>query len=99
MSDFTKGALSRVVPTHRKTVAFSWIKHDFMPFETYRKARERRLGWHGMKIERACFWCKSPFKDEDMLALAHMTKGGANKLLCQQCASDAALALSRGGGT
>lgn len=95
MSGFTEGVLSRDVPAHRKIVRFSWIKHDFMPFVTYRRARESRPGWRGMKIEQTCFWCGSSFKDDDMLALAHMEKGGANKLLCQKCASNASQEVAR----
>lgn len=75
--------LSKIVPQRRCTIEFNWVKSDFMLFGTFRVAREKRMGLRGMD---KCFWCKKPFADADMMALAQPTSG-ANRVLCQGCAS------------
>lgn len=77
--------LSRIVPAHRNTVEFTWIRRDFMLFGTFKAARAR------MKLKEIyenCFWCKKPFADIDMMALAGRPKG-INVILCQDCAATA----------
>jgi hypothetical protein len=75
------GSLSRIVPAHRVTWEFTWVKHDWMVFGRFKAARQR------MKLREyeCCAWCREPFKDDDMLALAGRPKG-KNVLLCQGCA-------------
>lgn len=93
MVDFNPGTLSRVVPAHRKTIKFNWCKRDFMLFGFYRGVREKRR----MDVQSDCFWCRTPFKDDDMMALAQPEKG-ANKLLCQSCAGQIATDPTRAEG-
>jgi hypothetical protein len=76
-------SLSRIVPAHRVTWEFTWVKRDFMLFGAFKTARKN------MKLREytACAWCREPFKDDDMMALAgrpHAT----NALLCQGCAAN-----------
>lgn len=74
-------SLSRVIPAHRRTIEFLWIKRDFMLFGVFKAARARmQLN----PIFERCFWCKTPFKETDMMALAGQAKG-ANRVLCQDC--------------
>lgn len=78
-------ALTRIVPTYRKTVQFTWIRRDWMTFGAFRTARER------MKLKeiyRVCFWCKKSFSDADKMALAGRPRKG-NVILCDGCASQA----------
>jgi hypothetical protein len=78
-------SLSKIVPQHRSTVEFTWIHPSWMLFGTFKAARERmKLS----KIYQACFWCKKPFEEADMMALAGRPKG-ANVILCQGCAASA----------
>lgn len=81
MVDFNPGSLSRLVPERLKTIRFNWCKRNFMKFGFYRGVCEKRR----MEVQSTCFWCRTPFKDDDMMALAQPEKG-ANKLLCQSCA-------------
>lgn len=82
MVDFAPKSLSRVVPAHTRTVRFNWCKPDFMLFGFYKGVREKRR----MSVQSACFWCRVPFKDDDMMGLAQ-PESGANKLLCPSCTS------------
>lgn len=82
MNDFSAGTLSKVVPARRVTIKFRWCKREFQNFGFHRGVREK----HGLSVQRACFWCKTPFKDEDMTALAQ-PESGKNQLLCQSCAA------------
>lgn len=84
MTELLTGSLSKVVPVHRMTVRFEWIKRDFMLHGFYRGVREKR----GMKINRSCWWCKEKFVDDQMMALAGI-KGTGNKLICHPCADKA----------
>jgi hypothetical protein len=73
--------LSRDVPKHTRTERFTWVKTDFMLFGTFKAARKRM----SLKEYTACYWCRAPFSDDHMLALAQPEKG-KNRLLCQDCA-------------
>ena len=73
--------LTRIVPSHRKTVEFNWCKNDFMEMsQRYRQVRAKFR--HKMD---ACFWCGHAFSDGEMMALAQ-PKGRLNVVLCQDCA-------------
>lgn len=74
-------SLSKVVPRHTRVERFRWVKRDFMQFGVFKAARQRM----GLREYDKCWWCKSPFKDADMMALAQPEKG-ANRILCQPCA-------------
>lgn len=76
--------LERVVPRHKQSVVFRWIKRDWMIFGAFKAARERM----GLGVYGHCFWCKQPFAEIDMMALAQPEKG-ANRVLCQVCANAA----------
>ena len=73
--------LSKTIPRHIKTEHFGWIHKDFMPFNKYNDARRKA----GMSVQSSCFWCKKPFVDGEMMALASRPKA-VNVLLCHQCA-------------
>lgn len=73
-------ALSRVVPRHKRTERFRWVKRDFMQFGVFKAARQRM----GLREYDKCWWCKTPFAEADMMGLAQPEKG-ANRLLCQSC--------------
>lgn len=76
--------LSRLVPAHTKTECFDWIKSDFMVMSRrYREVRGKCC-----RPMDACFWCKHPFADGDMMALAGRPKA-SNVMLCQRCAAEA----------
>lgn len=72
--------LSRVVPEHTRTERFRWVKQDFMLFGVFKAARAKK----GLKEYTACYWCRAPFADDHMIALACPEKG-TNRLLCQDC--------------
>lgn len=72
--------LSRDVPRHTRTERFQWVNLDFMPFGVFKAARSRMK----LKEYHQCYWCKKPFAEDDMIALAGPEKG-ANRLLCQDC--------------
>jgi hypothetical protein len=78
--------LSKTAPAHKVTMVFIWIKQDFMLYGAFRKSRERM----GMRLKPwdKCIWCKTPFDDGDMMALAAVEKSG-NRALCQTCAAKA----------
>lgn len=76
--------LSKVVPKHTHTQAFTWIKRGFSTFGSYAEARKRA----GMKVQEKCFWCRRPFVDADSMALAGRTCK-TNILLCDDCATKA----------
>ena len=78
--------LSKVIPSHRKTVEFLWCKNEFMEMsDRYRKARGTLPKSRGAKD--SCFWCGYKFKNGDMMALAKPI-GKTNKILCQSCATE-----------
>jgi hypothetical protein len=83
-NQLTSGHLSKVVPAHRKTMKFNWIHREFQLFGNFKAARTRM----GLSIYDKCFWCKKPFADADMMALAQPTTG-KNRVLCQGCAEKA----------
>ena len=71
--------LSRIVPSHSKTLTISHLKCDFMPMsDEYRRIRS------GSKNPMtSCFWCGYNFVNGDMMGLAICV--GGNKVLCQEC--------------
>ena len=76
--------LSRNVPAHRKTVKFTWIRHDFVEMnEQYREVRSRFR-----KPMDSCFWCGHKIANGEMIALGHIERRG-NVVLCQSCAREA----------
>ena len=77
--------LTRTVPQHTRTEQFQWIEADFLEMgPAYRRARAQMC-----KPMDTCWWCQRPFADGDMIALAGRVKG-ANVVLCQTCAAEAA---------
>jgi len=85
MTDQKTGmSLSRIIPSRRETFNVMWLKRDFMAYnETWRRARLRMK-----KPIDVCWWCKRPFAEGDMIALAGI-RGKVNKTLCQSCADEA----------
>ena len=78
------GSLSKTVPARTKTVKFNWVHREFQVFVDFKAARIRM----GLSVYDKCFWCKRPFADADMMALAQPTTG-KNRVLCQCCAEKA----------
>jgi hypothetical protein len=81
--------LTRIVPSHTKTVEFYAITTDFSHYtEGWRLARAKMRD----PLDK-CGWCGKPFAEGDVISLgfSHTKK---NMVLCQQCAADA----SAGGG-
>ena len=77
--------LSRVVPTHTKSVEFYAIKKDFSHYtESWRLSRSKVR-----KPLDKCDWCQSPFKEGDTIALG-FRHGAGNMVLCHTCADSAA---------
>lgn len=74
-------ALSKVVPRHKVTAKFRWLTRNWMKFGNFKAARQRV----GLGIHDKCWWCKAPFADSDVMALAQ-PETGANRVLCQRCA-------------
>lgn len=75
--------LSRLIPARTQTIEFDWCKREFLAMsQVYRNSRRN------MKPLDSCFWCGHKFEDGEMMALAHPKRGGANKVLCQQCADE-----------
>jgi hypothetical protein len=75
--------LSRMLPARRHTVEFNWCKKDFVVMS--QKFRDIRARSHNPMD--SCFWCGHRFSDGETMALAQPKKG-ANKTLCQKCATD-----------
>jgi len=74
--------LTKRIPTRTKTISFLWLRKDFLVMgDDFRKARARMRN----KLT-SCWWCKTDFKDGDVIALGAI-KGTGNKVLCQNCAS------------
>lgn len=81
--------LTRHIPARTEKVRFSWMKREFYTFETFRRTREKLR----LSVPKKCDWCRTPFKDEDMLGLACPKDGqhwGGNMLLCPKCVAMAA---------
>jgi len=75
--------LSRKIPSHTKTVVFTWCNKDFMAMsQEFRNIRSR-----SRNPMDTCFWCGHEFIDGEMMALAKPQKG-TNKVLCQSCAGN-----------
>ena len=77
--------LSRVIPSHKKTLHFEWVKHDFLEYtEHFRKIRSGSKN----KMDR-CFWCKTEFNDGEWMALAQIKELSKNKVFCRTCINEA----------
>jgi hypothetical protein len=65
--------------TH-ETMVFDWCKRDFMVMSQKFRAAQP-------KMDR-CRWCKDPFQDGEMMALARLNNGKtvSNVVLCRDCA-------------
>lgn len=46
----------------------------------------RDIRKHFRNAMNTCYWCKHPFEDGEMMALACFRRKG-NKVLCQDCAN------------
>jgi hypothetical protein len=75
--------LTKIIPSHRKTIYALWCRKDFMLFGVFKQAREK----YGMSVQSTCFWCRHPFEPETKMALACIKEHG-NKLLCEKCADE-----------
>ena len=76
--------LSKIIPKRKVTQKFRWVKHEWLFYKGFRLARERME----MSVQKGCWWCKSKFKDTDMLAIALAEKpANKNVLICQDCAA------------
>jgi hypothetical protein len=71
--------LSKRIPARTKTVKFTWVKRDFMPWSTFSKTRQ---------TPNSCWWCHHSFEGDEMLALAGRFRK-TNVLICQSCADRA----------
>ena len=78
-----KMMLSREIPRRTKTIVASWCRKDFLPMS--QKMRDVRSRMRD-KMD-CCYWCRHPFADGEMMALACFG-GIGNKVLCQRCADD-----------
>lgn len=74
--------LERIVPQHKKTASFLWVRSDFMPMS--QKFRDIRESMREPRDSHKCWWCKRKFEDGDMMGLAAQ-KAKGNVLLCQTC--------------
>ena len=74
---------ARTVPARTETLSATWCHKDFMEMsDKYRAARDKLRN----PMDK-CYWCKHPFTNGEMMALACFEKKG-NKVLCQSCADD-----------
>lgn len=74
--------LRKRVPASSRVLEISNIKLDFMTMsQTFREIRAKSKN----PMDK-CHWCKEPFADGDMMALAICHTSG-NKVLCQACAA------------
>lgn len=74
--------LERMVPEHKKTAIFTWVRSDFMPMSE--RFREIRAKMREAKDSHKCWWCKHKFENGEMMGLAAQI-GKGNVLLCQTC--------------
>lgn len=78
-----KMKLFRQVPARTETVWFNWCRSDFLPMsQKFRDARARM----SEPLDK-CWWCKHPFENGEMMAMAQ-AKGGISRILCQACAGE-----------
>ena len=73
--------LTRFIPARTETFVAVWCHKSFTTMS--QQFRAIRAGARN-KLDK-CFWCKEPFADGDVMALACFEKRG-NEVLCQQCA-------------
>lgn len=85
MNSHAKLTLTRKVPARTRTETALWFRKDFMAMsQTFRDIRSKARN----PMDR-CWWCKHPFADGEMMALACFEgKGKGNKALCQDCATE-----------
>ena len=74
--------LTKRISARKKTVQFNWCRKNWM--EMNQKVRHIRA--KSRDPMDVCFWCKHPFIDGEMMALAQPK--GKNKVLCQKCADE-----------
>lgn len=88
MTEKKRLTLSKRVPTRTKTVTAIWCNKKYSKMsEQFRAIRARTRN-----PSDTCYWCRHPFENGEMVALACFEKKG-NKVLCQDCADE----LLRGG--
>lgn len=83
------GTLSKIVPAHRVSLELTWIKRDWMHFGAFKAARTKMK----LDFKQTCYWCKKPFGDADLMALAGRSRK-TNVLLCQGCVDKASQSTS-----
>ena len=72
--------LSKRVSARTKTMTCLWCRGDFCKYtEDFRRIRSELRN----RMDK-CFWCRHPFEDNEMMALAATENG--NRVLCQACA-------------
>ena len=81
--------ITRIIPERKESISFDWIKPNFMLYKTFRESRERM----GLSVVSRCYWCRTWFTDDDMMALGCI-HGKGNKFFCQSCAAPACNASS-----
>ena len=75
-------SVSKIVPAHRKTINFNWVRRDFQKFGFFKESRLRmKCGVEGWQT---CFWCKHKFTDDEVFGIGQLEKG-PNKPLCSAC--------------
>lgn len=73
--------LTKIVPAHRVMLKATWCNREFLAMSpSYRAIRGKMK-----KPMDKCYWCKHPFADGEMMALACFVEKG-NQVLCQGCA-------------
>lgn len=75
--------LTKRVPSRTKTLSALWCRKDFREMcDQFRAIRSDSRN----PMDR-CYWCKHPFENGEMMALACFEKLG-NRTLCQSCADE-----------
>ena len=75
--------LIRNIPARTETAEFNWCKKDFILRRLLLMMSSRR------EPPDKCWWCRSDFEEDEMLALASFKNKGVNRLICQKCAAEA----------
>lgn len=85
-----KYQLSKIAPQRRITLDIQAINLSFTRMnDRFRAIRARSKN----KMDQ-CYWCKHPFENGEMMALAFVESG--NKALCQSCAQQAVESCQEG---
>lgn len=83
MPAMTLSKMLPAIPARRKTLIAEWCHRDFTAMSPqYRKIRAKCR-----KAMNKCHWCKHPFEDGEMMALACF-EGIGNHTLCHSCADE-----------